>query len=223
MDAPDAPAADAGLVARLRAGDADAFAEVVTAWSPAMLRAARTFVATDAAAQDAVQETWLQVVRGLHGFQGRSLLRTWVFSILANVARRRGVQDHRTVPLSALSAPDGEAGPTVDPSRFRGRGEEWAGGWRAGQAPQAWGPEERLLSSEVRDVLRVALEGLPSRQGEVVALRDVHGLGTDEVAALLGLSEGNVRVLLHRGRARLRHVLEDYLAPERAAADGGQC
>jgi RNA polymerase sigma-70 factor (ECF subfamily) len=203
---------DDALLAALRAGDAQAFEAVVRAWSPGLLRAARGYVGSDAAAQEAVQETWLAVVAGLDGFEGRSRLRTWVHGILANVARRRGVQDRRSVPLSALV----EDGPVVDPGRFRGPGEPWAGSWREEATPEPFGPEARALAAELREMLLEALDLLPERQRQVVVLRDLEGLSATEVADVLGLSEGNVRVLLHRGRMRLRQLLEDYLR-ERAA------
>lgn len=206
---------DDALIAALRAGDVAAFEAVVRDWSPGLLRAARGYVGTEASAQEAVQETWLAVIAGLDRFEGRSRLRTWVHGILANVARRRGVQDRRSVPLSALSG-DAPDGPVVDPARFRAAGEDWAGHWRDEATPERWGPEGRALSAELRAMLLDALEMLPERQRQVVVLRDLEGLTTPEVAAVLGLTPGNVRVLLHRGRMRLRQLLEDYLR-ERAA------
>ncbi|WP_347354458.1 sigma-70 family RNA polymerase sigma factor [Intrasporangium sp.] len=198
---------DEALLARLRDGEEAAFGEVVTAWSPVMLHVARGFVPTRASAQEVVQEAWLAVLRGLDGFQGRSALRTWVLAITANLARRRGAADARTVPWTDL-APD-ESG-TVDPSRFRGPGDTWPGGWTPAGAPQPWGPEAAALSGEVRALFTAALEGLPTSQRTVVALRDVDGLSAPEVCAALGVSAANQRVLLHRGRARLRQQLEDY-------------
>jgi RNA polymerase sigma-70 factor, ECF subfamily len=144
----------------------------------------------------------------LDRFEGRSTLRTWVFHVLANIARRRGVQESRVLPWS-LDTEDG-LGPTVDPARFRGPEDEWAGGFRADSVPRAWGPEAGVLSAEIRTVLLGALEQLPLRQRTVVALRDIDGLTSDEVCDLLDLSAANQRVLLHRARARLRELLEDY-------------
>src|SRR5439155_25480152 len=108
-----ASAEDLALVDRLRAGDGDAFAEIVDGWSSAMLRVARSFVSTHASAEDVVQETWLAVVRGLDRFEGRSSLRTWVFRILSNQAKTRGVRDARTVTWSS-PAPD-PGGPPAAP------------------------------------------------------------------------------------------------------------
>lgn len=207
---PEQPSADADLVARLRARDGDAFTDIVTAWSPLMLRLARSFVSTEASAQEVVQDAWLAVIRGLDRFEGRSSLRTWVLHIVANVGRTRGVREARTVPWSSLGPED--EGPTVDQSRFRGSDDQWPGHWTPDGAPAPWPaePEQAALAGEIRAYLASALETLPARQRTVVSLRDVHGLSAEEVCDLLEISANNQRVLLHRGRARLREVLEDY-------------
>jgi RNA polymerase sigma-70 factor (ECF subfamily) len=150
------------------------------------------------------------VIRGLDGFEGRSRLRTWVVGIVVNVARRRAERDGRIVPWAA---PADESGPTVDPARFRPSGEQWAGGWTEQGAPREWEPEAVLLAGEAMEVLTRGLAELPPRQRAVVTLYDVHGLTAEEVCAVLDLSPGNQRVLLHRGRARLRQLLEDYHRP----------
>ncbi len=192
------------LVDRLRSGDQEAFAAVVRAWSPAMLRVARSHVRSHASAEEVVQEAWLGVVRGLHLFEGRAQLRTWVFRILVNTARRRGRGEARL--MAELD------GPTVDPGLFRGPDDDYPGHWRAGAAPTAAasvGPEAMALTAEFRAALAGALAVLPDRQRAVVELRDVHGLDATEVCELLDLSPANQRVLLHRGRARLRAIMEE--------------
>jgi RNA polymerase sigma-70 factor (ECF subfamily) len=195
---------DPSLLACLRAGDQAAFATVVREWSPAMVRIARAYVHTHATAEEVVQEAWLAVVRGLDGFAGRSALRTWVFRILVNIARRHGRAEARTaVEL---------AGPTVDPDRFRGEDDRYPGHWRANAEPRDWGPESAALAGEFRALLARALTELPERQRAVVELRDVHGLAPEEVCELLELTPANQRVLLHRGRARLRGILESAIA-----------
>jgi RNA polymerase sigma-70 factor (ECF subfamily) len=204
--------AQADLLDRLRAGDRDAFAELVEAWSPMLMRVALLHVSTRASAEEVVQETWLAVIKQLDRFEGRSTLRTWAFRILENQARARGVREARTMPWSSafgdMSAED--AGPTVDPARFRGPADRWPGGWTPAGRPTVWEPppEDAALAAEVRRELRTALDELPARQRTVVELRDVHGLTSDEVCDHLGLSPGNQRILLHRGRARLRARLE---------------
>jgi RNA polymerase sigma-70 factor, ECF subfamily len=204
-------AADAALVERLRAGDANAFAEIVRGWSPMMLQAARAYVSTDASAQEVVQDTWLAMIRGLGNFEGRSSLRTWILAILSNIGRSRGAREARTLPWSSLGPPD-DAGPAVDPGRFRGSDDKWQGHWTVLGKPRAWlgSPEEEIMIAETRSQLENGLAELPERQRIVVALRDVHGLSSDEVCTLLGLSASNQRVLLHRGRSRLRGLLELY-------------
>ena len=187
---------DAELVARLRAGDEDAFRFLVDRYHTSLLRLARTMVPTRAVAEEVVQETWLGLVRGINRFEGRSSLRTWLFHVLVNRARSTGVRERR--PTTGTTA-----GPAVDPSRF-GRDGTWA------DPPVPW-PEEiddRLVATQLAARIRPHLDELPDMQRQVVVLRDVEGLGAPEVCDLLGISEGNQRVLLHRGRSRLRGLLE---------------
>lgn len=203
--------AEQDLLDRLRRGDEAAFAEVVDAWSPSLLRVARSFVSTDASAQEVVQETWLAVLRGLDRFEGRSSLRTWVFRILSNLGKTRGVREARAVPWSSLSPADA-GGPTVDAGRFRGPEDDWPHHWTPVGAPTRWepSPEDAAVAGEIRGQVARALAKLPERQRTVVGLRDVHGMTSDEVCLALDISPANQRVLLHRGRARLRAALEDY-------------
>jgi RNA polymerase sigma-70 factor, ECF subfamily len=206
-------APDADLVARLRGGDGAAFAAVLDAWSPGMLRVARTYVASDEAAEDAVQETWLAVIRGLDRFEGRSSLRTWVYRILINIAKSQGVRDRRTVAWSTLDAD--EHGPTVDPDRFRGPDDPYPGHWH--QLPAAWpSPESEVVSREMQETIEAALANLPHRQRVVITLRDVDGYSAEEVCSILDISAANQRVLLHRARAVVRDRLEQYFSTEGA-------
>lgn len=199
---------DAELAGRLRSRDASAFALVVDAWSAGMLRLARSFVSTPDSAAEVVQDTWLAVIKGLDGFEARSSLRTWVYRILVNTAKRRGVREGRVVPLSSL--PD-DSGPTVDPTRFAGPGEEHPGHWL--DFPARWpSPEQHALSGELRSVLGAALASLPDRQRVVITLRDIEGYSSEEVCAILEISAANQRVLLHRARAAVRARLEVYYA-----------
>jgi RNA polymerase sigma-70 factor (ECF subfamily) len=201
---------DVQLVAALRAGDDRAFATLVDGWSGAMHHVARGFVSSSESAQDVVQDTWIAVIRGLDRFEGRSSLRTWVFRILVNTAKTRGVKEHRTLPFASVVVD--EQGPTVDPSRFGGAGDEWPGGWTDAGRPHAWEPsaESLVLNRELQARIDAAISMLPERQRLVVVLRDVQGFPADEVCELLELSSENQRVLLHRGRAKVRAALEDY-------------
>ena len=172
----------------------------------AMLRHARVFVRDRAVAEEVVQEAWLGVLRGIERFEGRSSLRTWLFGIVANVARTRGVREARSVPFSALT----DDGPSVASERFLGAGDRWHGHWAT--PPEEWGrPERELLSTETRDVLGAAIANLPDTQRQVISLRDVEGWDADEVCHVLELSEANQRVLLHRARSKVRRALDEYL------------
>jgi RNA polymerase sigma-70 factor, ECF subfamily len=163
---------------------------------------ARSFVRSEAVAEEVVQDTWLAVVRGLDAFEGRSSLRTWIFHILVNRARTRAVREARTVPFSSLAADAAQEGPTVDPTLF-GADDMWA----APPRRLATDPERRLLARELRGQLLEAVQGLPEGQRAVMALRDLAGLPSEEVCELLDLSAVNQRVLLHRARTRVRAVL----------------
>ena len=203
------PMTDDALLERLRAGDEDAFGVLLDGWSGGMVRLARSFVSTDESAADVVQETWLAVIEGIDRFEGRSSLKTWVYRILTNTAKRRGVREHKVVPMSSVD----DSGPTVDPSRFRPAGDPFPGHWW--DFPPAWpSPEQGLLTAEVRTHLTDALAELPERQRLVVVLRDIEGCPYDEVCELLGITPANQRVLLHRARAFLRGKLEEYYRQE---------
>ena len=197
---------DDELVPRLRDGDDTAFALVLDAWSDGLLRLARSFVADADTAAEVVQETWLAVIRGLARFEGRSALKTWVYRICVNQAKRRGVAESRFEPVPGV-----DEGPTVDPGRFRAEGELYAGHWRS--FPPPWpDPEQQALAGEIRARLAVALAALPERQRVVITLRDVEGYGSDEVCEMLEITAANQRVLLHRARAFVRAELESYFA-----------
>ncbi len=200
------------LLTRLRAGDAEAFAVLVDRWTPSMLRVARMHVATQAIAEEVVQDTWLAVLRGLDRFEERSSLRTWVFRILMNQAKTRGVREKRTVPFASLAGEEaGEEFSAVDASRFRADGERAPGHWAS--PPPRWDeqPEERLESRETIEAIRRAIDALPPAQRTVITLRDIEGWDAAEVCDALDITEGNQRVLLHRARSRVRQALEQEL------------
>lgn len=188
---------DAELLCALRAGDEQAFAALVRRHHSAMLRLALGYVPSLAIAEEVVQDTWLAVLRGIGEFEGRSTLRTWLLRILVNRATTAGQRERRTV---AVADPE----PAVDPSRF-----DAAGAWAA--PPEHWveQAEDRLRAAQIAARLRSAIGDLPARQREVVMLRDVEGLSSGEVCSVLSITQANQRVLLHRGRSRLRQVVED--------------
>lgn len=187
---------DAELLSRFRAGDERAFVELVARHHMTMLRLAQSFVASRAVAEEVTQDAWLAALRGIAGFAGRSSFRTWLFAILANRARTTGMREQRTTPLEGPE-------PAVNPARF-GAGGMWS------SPPVNWtdAAAERLDAQALATTLQSALDGLPPRQRQVVLLRDVNGLSSEEVCEVLELSEANQRVLLHRGRSHLRTTLE---------------
>jgi RNA polymerase sigma-70 factor (ECF subfamily) len=200
------PDDDAALVEALRRGDEKAFATLIDRYHASLLRLAMSYVATREQAEDVVQETWLGVLNGIDRFEGRSSLKTWIFRILVNRAKTKGVRERRSVPFSSLESDGDEREPAVDPSRFQ------EGGWSA--RPESWEgiPEDRLLSGETRAVVENAIAALPGMQRAVITLRDVRGFSAPEACEVLGLTEANQRVLLHRARSKVRARLEEYLA-----------
>jgi RNA polymerase sigma-70 factor, ECF subfamily len=201
---------DAALIAALRRGDEGAFVELIERYHRSLLRLARIHVGA-AAAEDVVQETWLGLLHGLNAFEGRASLKTWLFRVLINRARTRAGRESRTVPLS-------EVEPFVDPARFRPVDDpRWPGHWLIAPSPDDL-PEQRLLAHELEGVVRQALTELPPAQREVVTLRDIDGWSNEEIADALEISEANQRVLLHRGRSRVRSAVEAYLVTERSRA-----
>jgi RNA polymerase sigma-70 factor, ECF subfamily len=198
---------DGELVARLRARDDAAFALVLDAWSGGMARVARSIVSTHASAEEVVQDAWLAVIQGIRGFEGRASLKTWVYRILVNAAKRRALREGRQAPWSPVPGEDDT--PTVDPARFGGPGDRFPGHWLAFPAP--WpSPEQDMLAGEVHGRVEAALAELPDRQRVVITLRDVEGYSSDEVCSILEISAANQRVLLHRARAFVRGKLEEY-------------
>ena len=203
-----ASATDMALVRRMLAGDEAAFADVVGRYHASLIRVAMAFVAIRDVAEEVVQETWLAVLNGLSAFEGRSSLKSWIFSIVTNRAKTRGVREKRTIAFSELSVPGSDVEPAVDPERFTS-----SGAWST--PPARWdkdSPEDQLLRREFRTVIERAIAQLPPSQRAVVTLRDIEGLEAAEVCNVLGLSETNQRVLLHRARSKVRAALERYVS-----------
>jgi RNA polymerase sigma-70 factor (ECF subfamily) len=192
----------------LRAGDEAAFVALIDRYHGPLYRLAMAYVRDHGVAEDVVQETWLTCLRSLDKFEGRSSLKTWIFGILINVARSRRRKESRLVPLTTLFRGDDSDSrrPTVDPDRFGGDGM-----WTT--PPDSWSniPLSKVVQAETLERVKVAIEGLPLKQREVIVLRDVAGLEADEVCRLLSISAENQRVRLHRGRAAVRKMLEAYM------------
>jgi RNA polymerase sigma-70 factor (ECF subfamily) len=184
---------DAALVAGLRAGEEQAFVALVRDYQPALLRLAEATVGSRAVAQEVTQDTWLAVMRGVDRFEGRSTLKTWLFRILLNRARSAAHRELRA------GRPE-----VIDDERF-----DASGAWADPPEPWADRADDRLLAAQLAERVQSLLTELPESQRQVIVLRDVEGLPAAEVAELLGVSDGNQRVLLHRARARVRHLLAE--------------
>jgi RNA polymerase sigma-70 factor, ECF subfamily len=200
---------DLALVALFLSGDEAAFIMLVEQHQGPMLRIARMYVSSQAVAEEVVQDAWLGILKGLDRFEGRSSLRTWMYRILANIAKTRGQHEGRSLPFSALVTDD--AAPAVADSWFRPAGDQWSDHWST--LPNDWRgiPEDRLLAAETLRVIGKAIEELPATQAEVVRLHDVLGWSSEEVRNALDVSETNQRVLLHRARSRVRRAVDEYL------------
>jgi RNA polymerase sigma-70 factor, ECF subfamily len=194
---------DAAVVAALLAGDEPAFESLVNRYHGAMVRVAMAYVGRREVAEEVAQETWMAVLQGLSRFQGRSSLKNWLFRILTNRAKTRGAREGRTIPMSALHGDDdegafGSGAESFDPS----------GRWLSDKAEgSARTPERRLLDAETQEAILSAIASLPPKQRIVITMRDVEGFSSQEVRALLELSETYQRVLLHRARLRVREKL----------------
>lgn len=187
---------DSVLVSRLRAGDEPAFVELAEKYQGAMLSLARGYVPSRAVAEEAVQDAWLGVLRGIGRFEWRSTFRTWLFRIVVNRAVSAGIRERRSVPVDDME-------PVVDAARF-----DAGGTWRVPPEPWTDQAEDKVIAAKISARILIAIDDLPARQRQVVTLRDVNGLSSEEVCRALDISPANQRVLLHRGRGRLRQVVE---------------
>lgn len=192
---------EATLVAQLAAGDRTAFECVYRRHNSSMLRMCEGLVRNRATAEEIVQDTWVAVLKGIGGFEGRSSLAGWIFAILVNKSRSRAQRDGRTVSFDGAGEGDGLE------AAFDGRGR-----WK--DMPELWETvtpdrivEGRDLMSHVID----AIEALPTAQRSVLILRGQQDLDAAEVCAILNITEGNMRVLLHRARLSVRRALDAVL------------
>lgn len=201
-----APQEDSALVARLQTGDEAAFNILVDRYHGALVRVAMNYVADLSVAEEVVQEAWLGVVEGIGGFEGRSSLKSWLFSIVIHKAKDRGVREKRYVSMTLSDTDDAEE-PAIDPARFRASGE-----W--GLPPQQWDeltPERLVSSSQQLTLLQRAIAELPATLREVLVMRDLEEMDCKEICALLKITESNLYVRLHRARERVRAALEPQL------------
>jgi len=202
------------LVNLLRQRDETAFTQLVEKYHSSLVRLARLFVQDDAVAEELSQETWLAVLQGVDQFEGRSSLKTWIFTILTNKAKTRSRRENRSLVFSDFEETDSDS-PTLSPERFKDASAgKSAGHWA--DAPASWEaiPEDVLLSGEIMALIRQTINKLPENLRAVITLRDMEEFSTQEICNILGISETNQRVLLHRARAQVRAVLEVYLRLE---------
>jgi RNA polymerase sigma-70 factor, ECF subfamily len=207
---------DAAFVARLRAGDQGAYRELVRRHHTALVRLARVFCRVHATAEEVVQDSWIAVLTGIGGYGGEAPLKAWISGIVVNKARSRAVRDGRMRSFSDFAAQGDEEATGLDPDRFTAGGA-WA------EPPAPWDgptPEREAADRELLTHLAVEIETLPEAQRAVVLLRDVEGVEPAEICRMLGITDGNLRVLLHRARTRLRAAIEARLVPVRGATGG---
>jgi RNA polymerase sigma-70 factor (ECF subfamily) len=190
---------DAELVNRLRAGDESAFVEVVNRYQPRLLGLAQATVGSRAVAEEVTQDTWLAVVRGIDRFEGRSSFKVWLFRVLLNRARTTAGREQRA------GRPEDDVAERFDDS----------GHWAAPPVPWADRVDDRVVAQELAARVHSYLAELPDNQRQVVILRDIEHVSAEDAAAMLGISEGNQRVLLHRGRTRLRALLAAEMGDDR--------
>jgi RNA polymerase sigma-70 factor (ECF subfamily) len=191
------------LLAATLAGDEDAFGQFVDRHYPAMLHVARGFVRTAGAAEEVVHETLLAVVEGLPRFERRSSLQTWMFRILVNRAKTRGASERRRVSIGRLRADRDDYGD--DSARLRSNAASVT------TPSSTVDPAAGVLNRELREAIWDAVDGLPAHQRPVLVLRDMQGWTSVQVCEVLGLSEANQRILLHRARTKVRAQLLRYL------------
>ena len=205
------PDPDAALVALLRSGDEDAYAQLVSAYTRSMLLVAGRYARSHAIAEEAVQETWLAVWQGVGRFEGRSSFKTWVFRILVNQAQSRAARESRVLPLTDVLSRVRDQVEAADGLASASR-ERWPGHWSAPSRGWAEEPDQTALAGELANRLEQAIAALPHRQREVLTLRDVDGYSASDVCRMLGIQPTNQRVLLHRARTAVRAGMGSYLA-----------
>ncbi|MEC9462914.1 MAG: sigma-70 family RNA polymerase sigma factor [Pseudomonadota bacterium] len=189
---------DRALALRLLTGDAEAFELVYRRHNAAMLRFCAGIVRSRDLAEEVVQDTWVAVLGRIDLFEGRGSLAGWIYTILINKARSRARREGRTVSFDDYGDGEGLTG------AFDGRGH-----WRS--MPELWEdltPERHIEGRSVLQHVEAVIETLPPAQRAVLILRGQQELDASEVCALLDISEGNMRVLLHRARLTVRNALD---------------
>jgi RNA polymerase sigma-70 factor (ECF subfamily) len=192
------------LIKALLGKDERAFSWFVRKNWPGMMRVARSILGSETLAAEVVQETWETVLKELGKFRGESTINTWMFRILINRAKRVGKRESRSLPFSSLRKAGDDRRVEHDADEFmsNGRWRSPVHGWRSID------PQLEVMNRQALEILSRGMETLSENQRTVVLLRDVEGLNGNEVSDMLGISIGNQRILLHRGRSVLRRLLE---------------
>lgn len=189
------------LIEKLKAGDRDAFRQVVKRYHARLVFVARSIVG-EAFAEEIVQDAWETVLSSIAGFQQRSALQTWLTQIVINKAKTRRLREARHSSLdNNWQNPDGDA--------FKSNG-----GWST--PPQPWhedSPEALLSSDELQERIHKQIEKLPDNQRIVMVLHDIEGLGFSEICNIIEVSQSNARVLLHRARLVIKKVIDEHQNP----------
>ena len=184
---------DVELLERIRAGDERACEALVRQHSGRMLAVARRFLRNEEDSADAVQDAFLSAFRSLEGFERNSALGTWLHRIVVNVClmRLRARSRNREVRIDDLL-------PTFDETGHHSR------------PVRAWEDDAlaRLARAETRAHVRACIDRLPAPYREVLVLRDIEELDTEQTAQQLGINPGAVKTRLHRARQALRTLLE---------------
>jgi RNA polymerase sigma-70 factor (ECF subfamily) len=201
---------DDALLHRIRAGDRDAFTDLMRRYNRRLYRVARSVLRDDAEAEDALQDAYLQAYRALPAFRGESALGTWLTRIVVNAALMRQRKTGRLADVIELGADFG----ADDAPLSRDRPDEPAQ------------PELAALRAQTRRLIETGIDKLPAAFRTVFVLRAVEELTVEETAATLDIPEATVRTRYFRARAMLREALAreiDFAIEDAFGFDGARC
>lgn len=203
---------DEQVIAGLQRKEEAAFQFLINHYHASLVRVAMLYLPDAAAAEEIAQETWLKVLEGIDRFEKRSTLKTWIFAILSNLAKSRGKREGRCIPFSELNLQEeGDGEPSVPANFFSPASDpEFPGHWLVPPAGWDGTPEDHLLSQELKNYMFNALSNLTENQRAIITLHDLEGISSEEICNIFNISETYQRVLLHRGRARIRQAVENY-------------
>jgi RNA polymerase sigma-70 factor, ECF subfamily len=195
---------DAGLIARILAGERELFHELVRPYEKSVYYATFSILQNEQDAEDAAQETILKALKNLGNFRAESKFSTWLISIAINEARGR-LRHDRVLKFESVDQSSEEEDGSFTPAVITD--------WREV-------PLQALERKELRELLRCAIASLPDIYREVLLLRDVEELNIAETAARLGVSEGVVKTRLLRARLMMQKILAPRLQSKRTGLMG---